>query len=230
MITMMNEKPLFDPACGSSKALMGRAGTGKINNILNAVMALLPKPVRQNIFLSFKYSDLTELKSGLRQTIKVFESSGKLIDGQHRRFAGWDASGLPLFDDFPQLLKLSSYGQSLVIPRIEDISSSINSDHPGFHRLPICAPAYSVGPECVEPLPRRESPFSNQVFAIHLFLRQAYKLTSIVLARMASFFKAPVLAAKKAVAERDYFVVHETHPPAAALLSSGLLVGAFQAS
>jgi hypothetical protein len=47
---------------------------------------------------------------------------------------------------------------------------------------------------------------------------------------MASFFKVPVLAAKKAVAERDYFVVHETHPPAAAVLSGGLLSGAFQTS
>ena len=225
----MNEKSLFDPACGSSKALIGRAGTGKTSFLLNAIRALLPKPATRNIFLSFKYSDLTDLKSELRQTIKVFEVSDSLIDGQHRWFAWPDASGKPFFDDFPQALKLSSYGQSLVIPKIEDISSSINGDHPERDRLPICSPAFSVGPGCVEP-PPQELPFSNQVFAIQLFLRQAYKLTSVVLARMASFFKTPVLAAKKAVAERDYFVVHETHPPGAAILSGGLLAGAFQTS
>jgi hypothetical protein len=224
---MMNEKSLFDPACGSSKAVIGTAGTGKTSFLLSAVRALFMKPAGQNIFLSFRHSDLIELKSELRQTIKVFESLGNLIDGQHRRFAWCDASGQLFCDDFPQALKLSSYGQSLVIPRIEDISSSINGDHPWFDRLPICSPAFSFGPACVELLPRRESPFSNHVFAIHLFLG-AYKLASVVLARMASFFKVPVLVAKKAVAERDYFVVHETHPPAAAVLSGGLLAGAFQ--
>jgi hypothetical protein len=223
---MMNEKSLFDPAFGSSKAVMGTAGTGKTSFL---VRALFMKPAGHNIFLSFRHSDVTELKSELRRGIKVFESLDSL-DGQHRRFAWCVESGQQFGDDLPQALKLSSYGQSLVIPRIEDIPSSINGDQPWFDRLPICSPAFSFGQACVELLPLRESAFSNQVFAIHLFLRQAYKLISVVLARMASFFNVPVLAAKKAVAERDYFVVHETHPPAAAVLSGGLLAGAFQTS
>ncbi len=226
----MSANILLDPACGSSRILIGRCGTGKAA-ILRALSALAcTKPASPNIFLSFNHSNLTELKSELRQKIKVYEFSTTLIDGQQRQFAWRNALGLPLFDDCPQALKLSSYGRSLVIPRVEDISSAINGDYPWLDRLPTYSPALSVGPGFVESLPPRELPFSNQVFAIQLFLRQAYKLTTVLLARLAVFLKIPVVAAKKAVAERDYFVVHETHPPAAAVLSGGLLSGAFQTS
>jgi hypothetical protein len=226
MITMMNETSIYDPACGSGKALMGKVGSGKTGNLLNALRTWLMQPARQNIFLSLKYSDLTELKSEIRQTIKVFESSNVRINGQHRLFATlWP----PLLDYSFESLSLSPYGQSLVVPKLEDIASSISDDQQWTDKLPICSPTLSVGSGCVEYLSRQDSPSSSQTPAICLFL-QAYKLTAVLLARLAFFLKTPILAAKKAVAERDYFVVHETHPPAAPVLSGGLLAGAFQTS
>lgn len=75
-----------------------------------------------------------------------------------------------------------------------------------------------------------ESAFRIQDFRLRLHhLRQAYRLTRILLTKLAVFFRTPVLSFKKAVSERRFFVLHETHPPAGSALTTGLLVGAFQA-
>jgi hypothetical protein len=54
------------------------------------------------------------------------------------------------------------------------------------------------------------------------------KLARSVLSRLASLSRCPVVASHKAVSERKFFVLHETHPPEVAVDSHGLLLGAFQ--
>jgi hypothetical protein len=73
-------------------------------------------------------------------------------------------------------------------------------------------------------------PFANET-AVRLHrLKLAFRLTAIMLVKLAALFATPVLSFKKAVAERKFFVLHETHPPAASLSVVGLLAGAFQAT
>jgi len=62
-----------------------------------------------------------------------------------------------------------------------------------------------------------------------LKLRQALRLASAVIAKLSLCLRRTFSFDKKAVSERPFFVMHETHPPAQAVPDDGLFVGAFQA-
>jgi hypothetical protein len=65
--------------------------------------------------------------------------------------------------------------------------------------------------------------------ALHTSLRQALRLISALIAKLRAFSRA-IDRFKKAVYERRFFVMHETHPPALAVICCGLFAGAFQAA
>ena len=61
-------------------------------------------------------------------------------------------------------------------------------------------------------------------------LRRLLRLASAAVSRLVMVLRRFPPAYKKAVSERPFFVVHETHPPEQTVDSDGLLVGAFQAA
>ena|SRR5579864_1967732 len=60
-------------------------------------------------------------------------------------------------------------------------------------------------------------------------LRLELRLISALIAKLRAFSRT-TFSFKKAVCERRFFVMHETHPPALAVICCGLLAGAFQAA
>lgn len=70
----------------------------------------------------------------------------------------------------------------------------------------------------------------SRLFGTLRHLSSVLNVTRSVLSRLATFRRNAVTASQKAVSERKFFVLHETHPPAAIVFDSGLLAGAFQAT
>jgi hypothetical protein len=59
-------------------------------------------------------------------------------------------------------------------------------------------------------------------------LWQELRLTNYLIAKLKLIWRTAVSSSKKAVSERCFFVLHETHPPGSTGIGCGLLVGAFQ--
>jgi hypothetical protein len=56
------------------------------------------------------------------------------------------------------------------------------------------------------------------------------RLTRYLIAKIRLLQCQSTTASKKAVCERSFFVLHETHPPALTVIYCGLFAGAFQAA
>jgi hypothetical protein len=220
---------IFSPACGSSKELAaqmvpGEGGIGKTALVLNYLLHS-DFEAGKNIFLSFNYDDLRQQKSVLHDSLEWISLGPQLIFWQEPSV--WERYARP--SPPRETPETSSYGQLFLsyskneypAGSVELLDACRNADFGIFKPL-------STGLPCSAENSTQFS-FPGQV-SIYLFLRQAYKLAAFLLAKLAAFFHTPVTSVKKAVSERAYFVVHETHPPAATALSSGLLAGAFRAS
>jgi hypothetical protein len=59
---------------------------------------------------------------------------------------------------------------------------------------------------------------------------QELRLTSYLIAKLKLIWRTAISSSKKAVSERSFFLLHETHPPEPSALVCGLLLGAFQAA
>lgn len=223
----MNMETFYDPACGSSKALaeggvVGEGGSGKTALLLNYLSEVIRYKPAKNIFLCSHHADLKEHTSELYEAIQqhdfVFDLSMFSLQSWED-FSGWKR----YTRRYPQFKtpKTSSYGQSfLAYPTNEYPTCSVelldqcrNKGFDFFESSPLPCMAES----------RTESSFPGQGLSIYLFLRQVYRLAAFLLARLAAFFQTPVVSVKKAVSERRFFVLNETHPPDTAALSGGLL-------
>jgi|SRR6267142_7128838 len=59
-------------------------------------------------------------------------------------------------------------------------------------------------------------------------LLQELRLARYLISKLKVIWRAAILSVKKAVYERRFFILHETHPPEQTAALSGLFVGAFQ--